>query len=283
MIVDTHVHFNEPHAADKPPAQDANPMPHLDVDELLARARAAGVDRIVQVTPSTMGYDNAYSFAMARRYKEIVGVIARFDPAAPGAGATLQALAEEPETLGVRMTLITPRTENGLKERSFEDLFGIAQDRGIWIELFAPFRVEEMHEAVKRFPRVRWLIDHMGLQVKTGRIDRDTFRQWPALLALAKEPNVWIKASYFPEAAMYVESYPYPAAQARFRELYEAAGAKKLVWGSNFPPVTRTCSYAEAVDFVRKECTFLTQADREAIMGGNFLEAFVPERTRREL
>ena len=63
----------------------------------------------------------------------------------------------------------------------------------------------------------------------------DPFFHWPELIQLAREPNVWIKVSYFPESTMKFEKYPFSAAQRYFRELYEAVGAKKLIWGSNYP------------------------------------------------
>ncbi len=277
MIVDTHVHFTEPERPGRPHAPDGNPMDHLLVEELLAHAHAAGIDRIVQVTPSTMGYDNTYSFEAAERYADdVVGVIARIDPVAPGALDALTAMMDQPKMLGVRLTLITPASERWLSERTLDPFLRGAQRLGCWVELFAPFRVDEMHATVKRFGGVRWLIDHMGLRYYAGRDNRDAYRQWPELLALAVEPNVWIKCSYFPEASKDLESYPYPLAQQYLRRLVEAASAERLVWGSNFPPVKRACTYLQTVDFIRRECAFLSPDERAAILGGNFMRYFGP-------
>jgi predicted TIM-barrel fold metal-dependent hydrolase len=44
-----------------------------------------------------------------------------------------------------------------------------------------------------------------------------------------------------------------------------------MVWGSNFPPVTRACSYKQSVDFIKDECHFLTSTEKAAIFGPNFL------------
>jgi predicted TIM-barrel fold metal-dependent hydrolase len=60
----------------------------------------------------------------------------------------------------------------------------------------------------------------------------------------------------------------------RFRELYESVGATRLIWGSNYPPAKRACTYGQALQFIRDECDFLTAADRDAILGGNFMKAF---------
>ena len=74
------------------------------------------------------------------------------------------------------------------------------------------------------------------------------------MIVLAGEPNVWMKVSYFPEAAGFSEKYPFPWAKERFRELFERVGSQRMVWGSNYPPVLTACSYNQALAFVRDEC-----------------------------
>jgi predicted TIM-barrel fold metal-dependent hydrolase len=160
--------------------------------------------------------------------------------------------------------------EAWLEERALDALFEVAQDEGVPIELFAPFRVKAMHETVRRYPGVRWLIDHMGLRYYEGKDNREAFRQWDDLVSLAREPNAWIKCSYFPEAAKDLESYPYPKAQSYLRRLRDGAGADRLVWGSNFPNVRRACTYQQALDFVRRDCDFLTGQERAGLLGDNF-------------
>ena len=107
----------------------------------------------------------------------------------------------------------------------------------------------------------------------------EAFRGWNDVIALAREPNVWVKVSYFPEAAR-AEAFPYPTAQRYFRELYERAGAAKLIWGSNYPPVERACTYAQSLEFVRDHCTFISNEDLDAILGGTFVRSFSPKLRR---
>jgi L-fuconolactonase len=269
MIIDSHTHFYEAprHGTEFSPVRD-----HLKFEDVRAAVRAIGADRFVQVTPAAVGYDNSYSFMMAERHADIVlGVIARLDPLDAGVQDQLLAMMEKPQTLALRLTLIERHQESWLVERTLDPLFAFAERIGLPIELFAPFRVVEMHDTVRRFPGVRWLIDHMGLRYYEGKDNRAAFRQWDDLLSLAAEPNAWIKCSYFPEAAKDLESYPYPIAQSHFRRLHDHVGADRLIWGSNFPNVRRACTYQQALDFFRLECGFLTDAARAGILGGNFL------------
>lgn len=283
MIIDTHIHYSEPDSPDRsydPEFVATYPNRTLTkgllVEELVGEASQAGVDKVVQVTQTKMGYDNRYSLEGAARYPDkILGVIGRFDPLAPDIEARLAVFAAQPFMLGVRYTLLTQRTGPWLRDRVLDGFFAAAEKLDVAVQIFAPYRGAEMRNAARRFPGIRFLIDHMALNHAPPRPLDDVFRGWRDVLKLAEEPNVWIKVSYFPEAARFSEHYPFPGAQQRFRELYEHVGAQRLVWGSNFPPVAKACTYREALDFVRTHCNFLSTADRDAILGENFLAHFV--------
>jgi predicted TIM-barrel fold metal-dependent hydrolase len=269
VIIDSHIHFFD---RPRPGAGPTHERDHLTFDDVLAQARECGIDRVVQVTPVAVGYDNSYSLAMAEQRPDAVhGVIARLDVVAPDIERQLRALREHPKALVLRITLIDKHNEAWLAQGALDGFFELAQQFDVPIELFAPYRVTEMHDAVRRFPGVRWLIDHMGLRYYAGKDNTDAFRQWGALLDLAEETNAWIKCSYFPEAAKDLEDYPFPKAQNYLRQLYERVGADRLIWGSNFPNVRRACTYRQALDFIRVECSFLNDADRKAILGENFV------------
>jgi predicted TIM-barrel fold metal-dependent hydrolase len=268
MIIDSHLHFYDL-AHHKRDAGDSTE--HLSFDDVLRDARAIGIGKITQVTPVAVGYDNSYSFTVAERYPEdVLGVIARLDPLAPDIETQLIALLRRPKMLALRLTLIDKQNVTWLADRTLDPFFALASRLGLPIELFAPFRVAEMHETVRRFPDIRWLIDHMGLRYYAGQDNRGAFRQWDDLLTLAALPNAWIKCAYFPEAAKDLEAYPYPVAADYLRRLHDAA-PERLIWGSNYPNVLRACTYAQSLDFIRKECDFLGPDERRAILGGNFL------------
>ena len=114
------------------------------------------------------------------------------------------------------------------------------------------------------------MLDHIGAAPDAAYTDR--YWNWPEILKLGEQPNIWMKVSYFPEAAPEDEKYPFPTSKQRFRELYDHIGPDKMIWGSNYPPVLRACSYPEAVTFISEECDFLTEADRSAIFAGNFVK-----------
>lgn len=68
--------------------------------------------------------------------------------------------------------------------------------------------------------------------------------------------------------------YPYPTAQKIIRRLYEAFGPEKLVWGSDIPNVERCCIYAQSLDYLKNHCNFLSESDKELILGKNVMRIF---------
>ena len=83
-----------------------------------------------------------------------------------------------------------------------------------------------------------------------------------------KRDNLQIEIM-FPISWGGVWDYPYPEAQQLIRGLRDTFGASKLIWGSDMPNVERFCTYRQCVDYVRKHCSFLSDGERELILGRN--------------
>ena len=49
-------------------------------------------------------------------------------------------------------------------------------------------------------------------------------------------------------------------------------GAGKLIWGSDMPNVERFCTYRQCIDYVRRYCDFLTDGEKELILGRNVVQ-----------
>jgi predicted TIM-barrel fold metal-dependent hydrolase len=255
----------------------------MTAEALIAAARAAGIDRVVQVTPSPLGYDNRYSFEGAQQHPHAVaGVIGRFDAFAPHLAERLRKFMRQPAAVGVRFTLHHDWAAGWLHAGKLDALFAAAQQQGVPVFLYAPDQCEQLDRVALQFPELKLVVDHTALRHGPGRNIDTNFAQWPQVIALARRPNVWMKVSYFPEAVAEYEPYPFPTAQRRFSELFEAVGPDRMMWGSNFPVVSHLCPYEQALDFVRSACEFLGAADRDAILGGNFMRAFAPAAARAE-
>ena len=135
MIVDTHLHYT--------PKDEHG---HGDtVEEVLAAARAAGIDKIVQITPSAAGYDNTYGLEGARKHPSgVIGVFGRIDPTTPDLAQRLTEHMAQPGMIGVRIQARkkTP-SEVWLKERTLDPLLNLCQERNIAVGFYPPDQPKE--------------------------------------------------------------------------------------------------------------------------------------------
>lgn len=259
-IVDSHIHFWEPNRPDRP--YDMGGMilgDPLSVEQLLADAREAGVDRVLQVTPSIMGWDNEYAIESAERFPDrIVAVIGRIDPRGPGLRQRLAALKAR-KVVGVRVTLIKAMSE-WLRDGTMEALLDEAGKIGMIVQIFGPGQPVETLAAAKRHPETQIFVDHMAVPYT----EEEPFAHWADVLRLADAPNVWMKASAFPESSH--EGFPFANVAGYFKELYERFGPDRLIWGSNYPPCMSAGTYKESVDFATS-LPFLDDEAKAKILG----------------
>lgn len=92
-------------------------------------------------------------------------------------------------------------------------------------------------------------------------------------LAIAAEcPNVFIDAG----ALTYRQRFPFPEARERLRLAVERVSADRIAWGSDYPrpPLVADASYKQQLEFITIECDFLTDAQRDAILGGTALRVY---------
>lgn len=269
-LVDSHIHYWLASTPERPwaagaPEPDTQPWP---AERLLSEAGNAGVSRVVQVVPSLLGYDNQYAFEGAERFPDkVAGVFARIDPLAPEMLTRLAELRAHPKFMGIRLTLFSPVERPWLEDATpLRPLFDEAARSGFPIAVFARGLPREMMRLAQHFPRTRILVDHMSLDWRHPH----PFDVWPHVLAMAKVPNIVMKASYLPEAS-HEEAYPFARAKRYFRELYDAFGEDRLIWGTNFPPSKAACTYAQSVDFMLDACSYLPHSVQAKIFASNLL------------
>jgi predicted TIM-barrel fold metal-dependent hydrolase len=264
-IIDSCVHYWQPSLPDRPWSPKGIDLgPPWSVEAILAEAATAGVDQIVQVTPTILGEDNRYSLEGAERHPDrVAGVFGRFDPTQERMPARLDEFAQSPHMLGVRLWLMRDDQIAWLEDGTLDRLLDEATRCKLIVALYAPWRARELGQIVRKHPDALVLADHMTLRFS----DDDPFAHWPDVLALRDIPNLWIKASVFPEVAR--DPFPFTGVLPHVREMYEAFGPDRLIWGANFPPSARACTYAQNVQFFR-EIPFIPEADKAKILSGTF-------------
>ena len=89
------------------------------------------------------------------------------------------------------------------------------------------------------------------------------YRNMPLLLALAKYPNIGIKATG--QAACSTEEYPFRDLHPHLKAVYDAFGPRRMFWGTD---ITRQhCSWKQCITLFTEELPWLKEEDLELVMG----------------
>jgi L-fuconolactonase len=256
-VVDVHVHFWEPSRSDRPHDPTGYHMPEVVTGEMMVSAMdEAGVHHAIQVTPSIMGYDNRYSTEMAQRYPDRFRVVARFNAAAPNPQVGLRTLLENTFIVGVRV--IAPPFV--LTDTTLSAFWAAAEELQACICVFAPNQARTLGAIAASHPTLTVVVDHFAL----ANFDPVTsFDHWDDVMKLAHQPNVILKVSGLPEATD--EPFPFPRARSYVKEAYATFGPDRLMWGSNYPPVSKWCSYRETLEYIQG-AEFISEPDRVKIL-----------------
>jgi L-fuconolactonase len=263
-IIDAQIHAWEPSRPDRPwPAGMASLQgPEFSIAQALATLDEAGVQRAILVPPSWVGIQNDYALEAAKQAPSRFAVMGRFDPLLPGGPARLDHLRAQPGMLGLRMLLNTPETLEWPESPALAWFWSHCEAANIPIMCFAPSNAGVLGPLAARHPKLRVIVDHAGRNPR-GAKDEAAWADIGDLLALARQPNVAVKVSSLPSFSSV--PYPFPVLHAPIRAMYQAFGAKRLLWGSD---VTRlTAPYADNIRLFTEALGFLSAEDLEWIMG----------------
>ena len=270
-IVDAQVHIWTASTPEWPwlPSSPDLPAPHKPVpitaDDLLREMNAAGVQAAILVTPLWEGVRNDLVLAAAQAHPDRFGVMGRLDPVAPASRGLIPTWLEQRGMLGLRL-LFRPAERSQLVEGHVDWLWPEAEKAGVPIMVYAP--QSDLHfidRVAERCPGLKLVIDHLGLS--KGK-DEEAFRELDQLLALARRPNIAVKVGSLP---LYTkDAYPYRALHPYLRRVYDAFGARRMFWDSDFSRLL--CSYRQAVTMFTDEIPWLTLEDKEWIMGRGLCE-----------
>ena len=103
--------------------------------------------------------------------------------------------------------------------------------------------------------------------VRTGGTTEDAAWTYLSdLLDLAKLPNVSCKATGAPSYSS--APYPFTNIHDHLHRIYDAFGPDRMFWGTD---ITRMpCSWKQCVTLFTEELPWLTESDKELIMGHAF-------------
>jgi len=202
---------------------------------------------------------------LAEKNPFILGIVGWVDLRSPGLRAELEALTGRPKLVGIRHIvqsepddfLLQPEFLRGI---SVLEEFDLAYDILIYTK-----HLPIAAEFVSRFPRQRFVLDHLAKPpIKNGSIEI-----WArGMRELASFPNVFAKVSGLVTEAEWQNWKP-----KDFRPYldvaFECFGPSRLMIGSDWPVCTVAASYTQVMNLVQDYLSRFAPEEREAVLGGN--------------
>ena len=266
MLVETHVHIV---------AQDQEKYPrHLAqhsglrswvrdcaAEDLLQFMDGAGIDRAVLVQGyGAYGGDNSYLADSVARYPDRFAGVFAVDFPHSDAPERIAYWAGERGLHGARIVTLTQPELMLNDSRIVPAIERVAALRIPLCVLTQFHQLPLMAPLLERFPSVTFALEHMGMPKLSGG---PPYEGVQPLLDLGRFPNCYVKFSTVSiDAAMAGRS----TTAEFFRRLVDRFGARRLMWGSNFP-ATYDRSLKEQVELAREQLTFLPAEEQRWIFG----------------
>jgi L-fuconolactonase len=258
-IVDTHVH-SSPHWFEP-------------VESLLYHMNANNVAKAALIQFEGQE-DNSYLFDCVRRHPGRFAPMVYIDHERPDAVQKLRDLVKQgAEGIRLKPSVRSPDKDALALWRCCDELNLVVSCQGKPRD----FGSDEFHKLVQALPQASFVIEHYG---HIDGTEQPPYKNLNRILALAKFPNAYVKVGGLSEIC----ERPYPFREPFYslhgippfpKMYYDAFGARRMMWASNYPSVSRNEGYGNAIRYLTEHLSaFCSAEDREWIMGKTALSLF---------
>ena len=259
LIVDAQVHL---WSSGKPTNPNHRQVPVYSKDDALREMAEGGVDAAVIHPPASWDpHANELAVEAARQHPDRFAILGNFPVERPESRALIDGWTQRPGMLGLRFVFLQPHQRSWPTDGTLDWLWPAAERAGLPVALHAHAFMPTVGHVAERHPRLKLIVDHLGRA--SGIKDDAAWESLPEMLALARYPNVAVKATGAPSYSS--QPYPYRNIHDPLRRIYEAFGPARLFWGTD---ITRMpCSWRQCVSLFTEELPWLSGRDLELVMG----------------
>lgn len=266
--VDTHLHCfagtgdeRFPYHARAPyrPEKPATPQHLLDC------MRGAGVDYAVVVHPEPYQDDHRYlEHCLEVGKGKLKGTLLLFADR-PGSVEKLPGLARRLDVVSTRIHAYAPERLPPFGKPELETLWRLAGEHGLAVELhFEPRYAPGFEPLIKKFAETRVIIDHLGRPLQGTPKEHAVVVRW------SRFKNTVMKISALPSE----RAYPHRKIGPVIKQLTEAFGADRMIYGGGFSDGATPQSYRAAFEHARQYLAHLPAPDQDKIFGQNAVRLF---------
>jgi predicted TIM-barrel fold metal-dependent hydrolase len=263
VLVDTHLHcfggindsrFPYHERAPYRPEETATPQ------HLLKCMDDAGVRYAVVVHPEPYQDDHRYlEYCLQVGKGRLKGTLLLFSDR-EGSLDKLPELVKRMDVISVRVHAYAPDRLPPFGTPELRRVWELAEANGLAVQLhFEPRYAAGFEPLIREFRNTRVIIDHLG------RPFQGTPKEHAVVLKWAEYGNTIMKLSSIPSA----RSYPHREIGPVIRQLTEAWGAERMIYGGGFGATATGESYRAAFEYARSYLTHLSEAQQAKILGEN--------------
>ena len=235
-------------------------------EDLVGKLSKNDFDGSVAVQTRQTLEETRWLLELAAASPRILGVVGWVDLRSPDAHSQLRSFAGNPKLVGVRHIVQAEPDDRFLLQPDFLRGISLLEEFDLAYDILIYTRhLPVAAEFVEKFPRQRFVLDHMAKPpIKTGEIDlwEDGIRQ------LAAFPNICCKVSGLVTEADWQHWTP-EQIRPYLDVVFDAFGNERLMIGSDWPVCLVAGEYGRVMnvvkDYVRSNCP----GALEAILGEN--------------
>jgi len=210
--------------------------------------------------------ETSWLLDLAERSPSILGVVGWVDLRAPDVRSQLKILARNPKLVGIRHIVQSEPDDRFLLQPDFLRGISVLEEFDLAYDILIYTRhLQVAAEFVKRFPRQRFVLDHMAKPpIRNGNID-----SWAqGISRLAAFPNVFCKLSGLVTEADWQHWVPQQIVPF-LNVAFESFGPDRLMIGSDWPVCLLAASYERTTDVVKSYLLQTKSGSRDRVLGGN--------------
>jgi L-fuconolactonase len=268
MKIDSHQHFWKYN-----PTRDSWITDQMSIlkrdffpEDLAQTLQANGIDATIAVQANQSEAETLFLLQLADKYPSIAGVVGWMDLRSPRAVERMQFFSQFEKLRGFRHIAQSEPDDGFLVRKDFLCGIGCLRQFGFAYDiLIYPRQLPAALELVARFPEQAFVIDHLAKpDIRAGRTDN-----WaPFIRKIAQNLHVYCKLS-----GMVTEDDWHHWRKEDFRPyldvVFEAFGADRLMFGSDWPVCLLAARYEQVLDIVLKYVERFPADVKEKIFGGN--------------
>jgi L-fuconolactonase len=273
LVIDSHHHFWKYSREEYPWIGEGLDVLRRDFlpADLKKEIGAAGVDGVVSVQARQSLEETRWLLELAEKNDFIRGVVGWAPLISADVGKDLEEFAGRKKLKGVRHVLQEEKDDRYAVREDFVRGVGALKKFGLVYDiLIFEKQLPAAIELVDKFPNQIFVLDH----VAKPKIREKIISPWRERMKdLAKRENVYCKLSGMATEA---DHGGWEAADLRpyVEVVLEAFGAKRLMFGSDWPVCLLAVTYQKWVATAAEFTAKLSAAEKERIMGGTAVEAY---------